>query len=67
MGCCGRKDFNIPTNQQRVIDSVKNISPTNGNSAIKSNRSRPGTIAKQCPNCNTKSIFNICPICSYKF
>jgi hypothetical protein len=66
MACCGKKNLNIPTNQQKIINVVKNKQQI-PNSAVKSNRSRPGYIAKQCPNCGTKSIFNICPICSYKF
>lgn len=61
MVCCGKKKLNIPQNQQNIINAVKNNS-----SSTKSNRSRPGTIAKQCPICGTKTITNYCPICLNK-
>lgn len=62
MACCGKKKISIPTNQQVIVDIIKNNS-----TVTKSNRNRPGTIAKQCPICGSKTITNYCPICSYKF
>lgn len=65
MACCGKNK--LPPDQQIIADKVKqNLTktPTQVYNSVKSNRSRPGTIAKECPKCSTKTIVNICPICS---
>jgi hypothetical protein len=65
MACCG-KGLKIPKENQKLVEDInKNISRHTGG-AIKSNRTPAGTIAKQCPNCGTKTIVNICPICFTK-
>jgi sensor histidine kinase regulating citrate/malate metabolism len=66
--CCGKasNQISIPSKQQELIKAIKeNLKP--GSSVVKSNRSRPGMIAKECPICGTKTVVNYCPICSYKF
>lgn len=64
--CCGSNNNNIriPANQKNIIDAVEKNINNSRSSGIKSNRSRPGTIAKSCPNCGTKTIVNICPVCA---
>jgi len=69
MACCGKKKTNntnisLSFTQQKLVEDIKkNI----GNSAVKSNRSRPGSITKECPVCGSKSVASVCPICYYKF
>jgi hypothetical protein len=65
MTCCGNgNNIHIPSTQKTIIDLIEKKVDNSRTSSIKSNRSRPGTIARQCPNCGTKTIVNICPICS---
>lgn len=68
MACCRRDNkIKIPKEQQNLINKIKTNTGSNqvtGNSSIKSNRSRPGTIAKSCPKCSTKTIGTVCPVCS---
>jgi beta-lactam-binding protein with PASTA domain len=66
MGCCGKKGLKIPNSQRKIIEAVQN-SPKKTTSIIKSNRSRPGTVAKQCPSCGAKVLYNVCQFCFYKF
>jgi hypothetical protein len=66
--CCGKSSPNIsiPPDQLKIIKAIKE-NTNSSNSVTKSNRNRPGMIAKQCPVCATKTIANVCPICYYKF
>lgn len=67
MACCGKgNNLNIPKTQQKIIEVVKKDINRYKGGAIKSNRTPAGTLARQCPNCGTKTIVNICPICSTK-
>lgn len=61
MGCCNKNSLVIPPEQQKLINEINKRS----SSVVKSNRSPRGTIAKQCLNCGTKTIVNICPVCRY--
>jgi hypothetical protein len=68
MACCGKGKLKIPKEQQDLINKINsnqnsNSTPSNY-SVVKSNRSRPGTIAKECPKCSTKTIGTVCPVCS---
>ena len=66
MGCCGKRiNYNIPRDQQKIIDKIDSTNLRNS-SATKSNRSPAGTVARECPNCKTKTILRICPVCSFK-
>lgn len=70
MACCGRSKnkntIDIPKEQQKIVDAVRqqNLTNQSNNTGIKSNRSRPGFLTKECQKCGTKTSFNICPICS---
>lgn len=69
MACCG-KGLKIPADQQKIINEVNKQNQDKlriARPVVKSNRTPAGTMAKQCPVCGTKTIVNICPICSYKF
>lgn len=66
-GCCGGGKVNIPSDQQKIVDAVKKKENYTPNTGVKSNRTPAGTIAKQCPQCGTKSTGNSCPICHFKY
>lgn len=68
MSCCKRIRPN--QDQVKVVNKVKQLTKPSvvnsvykPNSAVKSNRSPAGTIARQCTNCGTKTIAKICPVC----
>lgn len=73
MACCGsgNKNINIPKDQQKIVDAVKQQQKSNNNinisnTNIKSNRARPGEVVNQCYNCGTRTSLNTCPICLTK-
>ena len=60
MGCCNKHKIKIPKDQQKIVKAIQN------NSAVKSNRSPAGTIIRECPNCKTRTVTRICPVCGLK-
>lgn len=74
MACCGKSKVSIPSDQQKIVDAIKNsqkpsstvIIPPANSTAIKSNRSRPGMLVRQCYNCGTRTSLDTCPICLTK-
>ena len=66
MGCCNKK-IKIPKDQQAIVKAINDNRQLRNSSATKSNRSPAGTLAKECPQCKTKTIISVCPVCGFKF
>lgn len=54
MGCCGKK---VKTKK----DNMKIIQYS---SAVKTSRVNPGSVARECTICKTRTIAAICPVCN---
>lgn len=63
MGCCGKKNIVIPRDQQQIVDKLHESKDIRN--VVKSNRSPRGSLARQCLNCGTKTIANVCPVCFF--